>query len=475
MQYAVPSCQLPHARTGDSRLISTPVGGTASHQAPVLEAFRVADAHQWLSTTTGRIAPEAYSWMQAVHWIESCGLYDQAPGHGPKWGPTTVAIAQEMAALVECRPGVAYLARKLGVSSRTVKYHLAHLRAAGLLVYRSKGTRLVGRVRLASVYERVIPAQFDVALGIRTILRDEAAPAYERAAVAIAEKGRETIAKLARKAARKIRRKRTKSDVGKPVDSQGRCTPMQVGTSTVSTTGSPTLPSESKLASGKTSTPTPKQQKPKRRALNRVGRRHQLARELITAVPWLGQAAAPRIAWIVRHVADAGWTATDVAAFLSLADVDDARRPSGMLAHRLKGAHQLWSTPTQRAAGVDAWHQAEEQRRQQRIATVRADREASSEVTLARSAHVARAWTEATLSVREAFGTDEVTCHGLEDLRTPEDLSRDEVMQFRAWAEQDPGFILAALDSGMTEHDARRLYTNRLVDRALRTTLTPAF
>ncbi len=150
--------------------------GTQGQQTPALVAFRVTEADQWIDTTTGRIAPEAYSWMQAVHWIAGCGLYDQEPGHGPKWGPTTVAIAQEIAALTECRPSIDYLARKLGVSERTVQYHLAHLRAAGLLVYRSKGTRLAGRVRLASVYERVIPAQFDQALGIRTVLRDETAP-----------------------------------------------------------------------------------------------------------------------------------------------------------------------------------------------------------------------------------------------------------------------------------------------------------
>ncbi|MFI0929655.1 transcriptional regulator [Streptomyces sp. NPDC021012] len=411
--------------------------------------------------------------MQAVHWLAGCGLYDQQPGHGPKWGPTTVAIAQEIAALAECRPSIDYLARKLGVSPRTVKYHLAHLRAAGLLVYRSKGTRLAGRVRLASVYERVIPAAFDVALGIRTVLRDETAPAYERVAVGIAEEGRKAIGVLARKAARKVRRKRTKPGVDKSVDDQGRCTPMQVGTSTVSSAGSPTLPSESKLASGKKSSLTPKQQKPKARTLNRVGRRYQLARELITSVPWLKQAAAPRIAWIVRHVADAGWSVDDVRAFLSLADVPSARRPSGMLAHRLKGAHQLWTTAPQRAAGVEVWHRAEEQRRQQRIAAVRAEREASGEVTHAKSAHVARAWNAAILSSRETV-SDDVSCHGLEDSRALEDLSRQEVLQHRAWAEQDLGFILAALDCGMTELDARRLYTNRLVDRALRT-ITPAF
>lgn len=478
LQHAVPSCQLPRARKGDSRLISTPVGGTQGHQAPVLETFRVSDDAQWLSTTTGRIAPEAYSWMQAVHWIAGCGLYDPAPGHGPKWGPTTVAIAQEIAALIECRPGIDYLARKLGVSERTVQYHLAHLRAAGLLVYRSKGTRLAGRVRLASVYERVIPAQFDVALGIRTVLRDEAAPAYERTAVGIAEEGRTTIATLAKKAARKVRRKRTKPGVDKPVDSQGRCTPMQVDTSTVSTTGSSTLPSEkSKLASGQKSSPT-QQQKPKARKLNQVGRRYQLARELINTVPWLGQAAVARIAWVARHVADAGWSVNEVRAFLALAEAPSARRPSALLAHRLKGATQLWATATQRTTAVEAWHLAEESARKARIAAVRQQRETDVDVQLPQSRAAQREFAAAVAAVEEtAFGTrtGETVIVSAADEQRLEDLPRDVVLSLRAAAQTDPGLILAALDSGMPERDVRRLYTNWLVDQILRSTPAPAF
>lgn len=471
----MPSCQLPHARTGDSRLISPLPGGTQGRPTPSLAAFRVTEQYQWISTTTGRIAPDAYSWMQAVHWIEGSGMYDQAPGHGPKWGPTTLAIAQEISALGECRPSVAYLARKLGLSERTVKYHLAHLRAAGLLVYRSKGTRLPGRVRLASVYERVIPAAFDEALGVRTVLRDETAPAYTRVPVGIAEESRKTIGALARKATRKIRAKRKKRVGDKSAGRTGRCTPMQGGTSTDSPTGSPTLPPESKLASGKKSSPTPKQQKPKRRTLNRVGRRYQLARELISTVPWLHSASTDRIAWVVRHVADAGWTAVEVRAFLSLAEAPAARRPSGMLAHRLKGAHQLWVTPAQRAAGVDAWHHTEEQARKAAIGRVRDEREAAGEVQLPASAVVARAWAAATEAVRDLVGLEDATLHGIDDQRAPEDLSREEVLQQRAWAEQDPALILAALDAGMPETDARRIYTHRLVDQALRTAAAPAF
>lgn len=478
LQYAQPSCQLPRARAGDSRLISPPTGGTQGHQPPVLEALRVPETEQWLSATTGRIAPEPYSWMQSVHWVGGSGLYSPSQKHGPKWGPTTVALAQEISALAECRPSVEYLARKLGMSPRTVKYHLAILREAGLLAYRSKGTRITGSVRQASVYERVIPREFDRALGIRTVQRDETAPSYTRVAVGIAEEGRTLIGKLAKKAARKIRRKRTKRGVDKSVRAGGRCTPMQVGTSADSPTGSTSLPSEKqKLASGKKSSPTPKQQKPKARKLNAVGRRHQLARELITAVPWLANASVPRIAWVARHVADAGWTVTEVCAFLALAEAPSARRPSALLAHRLKGAVQLWATAQQREAAVEAWHRAEETARKARIAAVRQQRETDGEVQLPQSRAAQNALAAAVSAVETAaFGTSsEPVIVTADDEQHLEDLPRDVVLSLRAAAQADPGLILSALDSGMPERDVRRLYTNWLVDQTLRNAPAPAF
>ncbi|WP_234427269.1 ArsR/SmtB family transcription factor, partial [Streptomyces capuensis] len=250
--------------------------------------IRVDAAHQWISTTAGRIAPDPYSWMQAIHWVGGSGLYTPSRTHGPKWGETTVRIAQEMSALKECRPGVAYLARKLGLSERTVQYHLDMLREAGLLVYRVKGSRITGTVRQASEFERVIPVEFDTALGIRTV-----GEGVQRRPVGIAAEHRGTIGKLAKKAARKVRRKRSR----KSSSARSRCTPMQGGTSASSPTGLTHSPSESKLASGQDDSPTPKKPKRAKRTLNRVGRRYQLARELIQQIGWLTGASVPRIAW----------------------------------------------------------------------------------------------------------------------------------------------------------------------------------
>lgn len=370
MPHAHTACQLPHARKPDSPQKFPTTGGIPCQQtrsdtsAPhdtferVCEysdelgrggALRVLAAAQWVSTTTGRIATDPYSWMQAVHWVGGSGLYTPSSTHSPKWGPTTVLIAQELSALSECRPGIDYLARKMKCSTRTVKYHLGMLREAGLLVYRSKGTRIAGGVNQASVYERVIPLEFDEALGIRTI-----GEGLERRPVGIAEEGRKLIGKLAKKAARKVRRRRSRT----PVSGRGRCTPMQGGTSASSPTGTSSSPSETELASGEADCPTPKKPKRGPRKLNKVGRRMQLASELVSQVPWLGSASGPRISWIVRHVADAGWTALEVQAIaeqdapLTAADV---RRCSGMLAHRLKGVHQLYKTQAQRDQLVEHW------------------------------------------------------------------------------------------------------------------------
>ncbi|MFB7745369.1 transcriptional regulator [Streptomyces sp. NPDC056132] len=335
----------------------------------MLAVLSVPESSQWLSTSSGRIAGEGYSWMQAVHWVAGSGLYKprRHRSHGPRsFGPTTVRVAQELAQLFPCRPGIEYLVLRTGLSERSVEYHLGMLREAGLLAWIVRGTRVSGGPAQASEFARMIPPEFDVALGIRTVQRDEDAPAYTRAVSGIAEAGRELMAKLAKKAARKVRKPRSKASTkvaGKGVD-QGsvtavsdvvRCTPMQVGTSGLSTAGTTSFPPESKLASGQSDSPTPKKVKRGSRKLNGVGRRFQLASELIRQVPWMGRAAVPRIAWILKDVADAGWTADEVIAFL---DLDDApgivHRPSGFLAGRLKGAVALWPTEELRQRVVQA-------------------------------------------------------------------------------------------------------------------------
>jgi DNA-binding transcriptional ArsR family regulator len=431
-------------------------------------------ASQWLHATTGRIATCPHSWMTAVHWVTDCarrGLYTPSSSHSPKWGPTTVATAQEIAALKECRPGIDYLARKLKVSVRTVKYHLAMLREAGLLVYRSKGTRIRGEGNQASRFERVVPAAFDEALGIRTV-----GEGVQRRPVGASEEHRGLLGKLAKKAARKTRRRPRRT----PSSRTSRCTPMEGGTSGTSSAASTYSPPESKLASGEAKSPTQKKSNRGPKKLNKIGRRYQLARELIQLVPWLKDASIPRIAWIIRHAADAGWTALEVQAIAEQERpilAAQVRRPSGLLADRLGNLHLLYTTPERRKTAVLAWQESrvQEQARHTGYDEVHGGDRRPASVSVQDL-------------VREAFRRNQEIAAGpvpagecwdiTEDTRTElEDLDRELIKAVRAEASADLSLITSALANGMTERDARRLYTNWLVDQALAADrrLTPAF
>jgi DNA-binding transcriptional ArsR family regulator len=418
--------------------------------------------------------------MTAVHWVTDCarrGLYTPSSSHSPKWGPTTVAIAQEIAALKECRPGIDYLARKLKVSVRTVKYHLAMLREAGLLVYRSKGTRIRGEGNQASMFERVVPAAFDEALGIRTV-----GEGVQRRPVGASEEHRGLLGKLAKKAARKARRRPRRT----PSSRTSRCTPMEGGTSGTSSAASTYSPPESKLASGEAKSPTQKKSNRGPKKLNKIGRRYQLARELIQLVPWLKGASVPRIAWIIRHVADAGWTALEVQAIAEQERpilAAQVRRPSGLLADRLGNLHLLFTTPERRKTAVLAWQESRVQEQARH-----ADSAGYDDLT-----EGARRPANVTVQqlVREAFRrtqeiaagpVNDAACYVIDTAATPdqldlEALDREFVKQVRADAEADLSLITSALETGMAETDARRLYTNWLVDQALTAErrLAPAF
>lgn len=344
-------------------------GSSVDGAVAVLPGLFVPEASQWLTTSTGRVALDGYSWMQAVHWVAGSGLYlpRRHRSHGPRsFGPTTVRVAQELAELFPCRPGIEYLVRRTGLSERSVEYHLGMLREAGLLAYVVRGTRIRGEKAQASEFARMVPQEFDAALGIRT-----AGEGSGRRMTGIAEAGRELMASLSKKAARKVRKRRAKSsskalakgvrksaDLGSvtAVSDEVRCTPMVGSSRSAFSAGTTSLPPENKLASGQSDSPTPKKVKRGRRKLNAVGRRFQLASELIRQVPWMGRAAVPRIAWILKEVSDAGWTADQVIAFLDCGDAPGTvHRPSGFLAGRLAGAVALWPTEDGRERAVQAY------------------------------------------------------------------------------------------------------------------------
>ncbi|MGA4979264.1 helix-turn-helix domain-containing protein [Streptomyces cinereoruber] len=397
------------ARAAAAAVLPDPVvpapESVAGEVVPLSELW-VPEASQWLSSSAGRVALEGYSWMQAVHWVAGSGLY-QPRRHRSSglraFNRTTVYIAQLLAELTPCRPGIEYLMRRTGLSRRIVNYHLAALRETGLLAYVVKGTRVSGGPAQASEFARMIPLEYDAALGIRTVLRDEDAPAYTRAVTGIAEAGRKLMAKLGKQASRKVRRPRPKtsakasskaSPMGTPegadgvaetaVSDRSRCTPMGGSSSAGSSAAGTYPPPESKLASGAGKSSSRRKSRAKaggqkakgRRKLNRIGRRYQLGRELTQQVEWLRGCSVPRIAWVARELADAGWTVTEVLAWLHLrGTAEKVYRGSGLLAVLLANAENVLDTPAKRADAIARWRGAQEAQRRHDIERVRAERE----------------------------------------------------------------------------------------------------
>ena len=454
----------------------------------VLPLLRVPLPQQWMETTGGRVAADGYSWLQAVHWVVASGCYVPARSHGPReMGRTTVRLAQELAKLSPCRPGVEFLARKLRVTERTVEYHLSMLRESGLLAYIEIGTRYRGAGARASEFALVVPVEFDRALGIRT-----AGEGSGRRMTGIAEAGRDLMARMGAKAARQWRAARPKhakkvvatvadtavdqaaGTVQPPVsqDAHGvsgddsRCTPMEGGYS-VCTSDRPTLPPpESKLGSGEMDSSTGKRRQQERgakpkRVLNRVGRRHQLAFELVQQVPWMTRAAVPRIAWIVRGLADAGWTCAEVLAWLDLRqEPSSVKRPSAFLAARLQGALKVADTTAKRQRLVAAW-------RDNRRATAARHQEWDGPWKPPSSQHVRALVHRAMDAPTTKTAGQDAPQHGPDNILALEDLTREEVLDMRTEAQKDPSLVWHMIEhSG--EAAARRLFTNPVVDQLLR-------
>ncbi|MER7848327.1 hypothetical protein ABTZ03_30825 [Kitasatospora sp. NPDC096077] len=311
---------------------------------------------QLLSGTAGRIAPDGYSWRQAAHWVHGAGLH--VPTHGPRFGETTLRLVGVLSELTPCRPTIAYLMRVLQASRRTVQYHLEILRATGLLAWRSVGTRLPmteGQVRVvsrASEYERLIPASYDEALGIRT-----AGEGVERRMTGISEEGRGLIAELGKKATKRPRRTRRAIRHSRTRQSlnTSRCTPMEGGTTD--------CVSSSFMGGGKTTgeARVEKSATRKKRTAKPTGERRRtvlsqvvtaammtagdrLARVAYRRVPWVRQASHDQLRWVLNDLADREWTDDRVMSWLGeiagqygcAGVLWRPERPHALIAHALR-------------------------------------------------------------------------------------------------------------------------------------------
>ncbi|MGV9266713.1 hypothetical protein ACWDRR_18875 [Kitasatospora sp. NPDC003701] len=426
---------------------------TSADRASGNPGLPVPDPEQWISTTSSRIAPDPYTWLQAVHWAHDTGTRTPVRSHGPRFGTTTVLLAQQLAQLNPCRPGVDFLARVLKVSVRTVKYHLALLREAGLLAYRVKGTRVRQERARASEFARTIPVSFDQALGLRTAPSDT----FIRAVVGISEQGRTQLARLGKKAARTVRRKVRKTK--RPSFSgSSDCTPMEGGSCTASPAALTSSPSEGEPRNGKpSSAPTERRT---RKTLNAVGRRYQLGLELVRQVPWLAGTPVARVAWAVRHLADAGWTAHEVIAVLALrAPSDRIHRPSGFLTARLVGTELLFDTPAKRANLVAWWRDSRHAARERHT-------EWSSSWSAPRSNAVARL-------VRDAFTAAKRQQQLVELPPEPTDSEHAEIrtLAWRQYLAGQPELVGSAVALAGRDK-AAQIYGADLVERVVRLTAT---
>ncbi|MGW6857822.1 transcriptional regulator [Streptomyces xanthophaeus] len=454
-------------------LLPAPRASVDDVAVAVLPGLFVPEASQWLTTSTGRVALDGYSWMQAVHWVAGAGVYEprRHRSHGPRsFGVTTVRVAQELAELFPCRPGIEYLVRRTGLSERSVEYHLGMLRESGLLAYIVRGTRVRGEAALASEFARMIPAEFDVALGIRT-----AGEGAGRRMTGLAEAGRELMAALSKKAARKIGKRRAKSSSKAPVkgarkgteqgavtavSDEARCTPIGGSSRSDSSAGTTPFPPENELASGQSNLPTPKKVKHGRRKLNAVGRRFQLASELIRQVPWMGRASVSRIAWILKEVSDAGWTADQVIAFLDSGDVPGiVHRPSGFLAGRLASAVALWPTEEGRERAVQAYRDSRraEQARHQEWEGAWTPPRSESVRRLVADAFTPQQQHEESVEMQPAL-------NGIEDL-SPEDLADMRATGMGEFMAGDTTLIMTTFDT-LGPAAAVHIYGADLVQRA---------
>ncbi|MEU2855991.1 helix-turn-helix domain-containing protein [Streptomyces syringium] len=424
------------------------------------ETLPLPTSEQWLSTTSARIAPDGYSWIQAVCWARLGGKNITGRGHGPqRVGETTLRVAVELARLSPCRPGVDYLVRLLRLSKRTVQYHLAILREAGLLAYRAKGTRARGLGRRASEFVWTIPQAFDDALRLRTRPSEQ----YIRAVRGIHDQSRplmKRLARMAQRALRRPRRTRSTAPVGTPSAATPRCTPMGGGSSTSSSAGTSTSPLESKLEAGNRNVSNPKKNR-RPDKLNAVGRRYQLARQLTQQVPWLHRASVSRIAWIIRDISDAGWTAAEVIAVLGQqTPACTVHRPPGFLASRLQGAHRLYDTPAKREALVTWWRDSRQAEADRHI-------EWDSNWQAPRSGTVARMVRQAFAAIHQgSTPVKQGTASNGHEL-TDDGLRAHRHAAYQAFLAGDTGLITSAV-TFLGRDEAERLYGPQLVARALR-------
>ncbi|MGW2421377.1 hypothetical protein ACWC0C_19385 [Streptomyces sp. NPDC001709] len=169
----------------------------------------------------------------------------------------------------------------------------------------------------------------------------------------------------------------------------------------------------------------------------------------------------PRIAWVIRDVADAGWSCDEVLAWLHIRGAaEHVRRPSGLLATLLATALEALDTEAKRKTAVEQWRDSRRAARERHVEWEGPWRAPSSHV-LSKQVRAAADQIRAGLA---APALAEISAGQEPDVAS---LSKQEVLDLRAAAAKDHGLVLRWLDFA-GELTTRRVFTSSFVDDVLR-------
>ncbi|MEU9199383.1 cell wall protein [Streptomyces sp. NPDC048332] len=341
-------------------------------------------------------------------WLRAVGWLVEAGLHR-RAGVTTLAVARDLAGRMDYRLGfVLYdlegTAARCGVSVATVKRHVRVLRELGALVWRRHGTK-----RNLHLPGRRYAGTATVYAAVIPAVYDAhmghrlEGAGYGARVCGMTDAGRERAVGAVRARPRPVDNRPMRKR------SSGRRAPHSSGRHH-------DVPRADVERKGNY---TP------RRSPLQVARDIAVARQVRPLVGWTQREGLRRLAYALRPLIDRGLDARDIAAELcGLAAGWRPVRPAAWITAAL-GRDREEPVAHGRTEPPEAFHRA---------------------VTDAREP-----WS--------VVGADS-PAYGVEG------LTREEVVQLRSAAATDPGLVMAALEN-LGERDARRLYTNRLVDEVL--------
>ncbi|MYS87875.1 ArsR family transcriptional regulator [Embleya scabrispora] len=293
----------------------------------------------------------------------------------PRLNATSLILARALCGYADhddgrnIRPGHARLTAATNLSLPSVRRHLRWLREAGLLEHVARGTRCPGGVRLAAEYAATLPAAWDE----HELVRLEALVGSE-------DDHSPTPAVTA--------------PPHPPVDVPASTEPIDEPCTDTPPTPSPDLGTDTYVddelnragASARNRAPvtTRTEKRAGRRPAPRPGtrraRRWELARQVRSKVLLVARERVGRLAAALRPVADQGWTAEDVVAWLLVSPLPAlVLFPVAWLRARLEGATAVWPQPPSVSRAVARRRRDESRLREQRAfrERVAADREAA--------------------------------------------------------------------------------------------------